>query len=97
MDTTSARANDAADHPTDDPARRTWVRHARGDNTDTHPDVIVGVNHYDDRVSAEHPEDHVRYLALLAARASRCASVEELDAAHGPAPVPTTPEADPTD
>ena len=78
MDLTETRAD--ADQPSADEPRRTWVRHARGDATDTHPDVVE-VHHYDDRGSATHPEDRVRYLALLAARASRCAAVEELDAA----------------
>lgn len=81
MDTTEHRADDAAAPTSGQTPRVTWVRHAPADDESaTHPDVVTGVTHYDDRVSADHPEDRVRYLALLAARASRCAAVEELDA-----------------
>lgn len=81
----------------DDHQHRTWVRHATAAGADAAPD-LVAVPHYDDRVSADHPEDQARYAALLAARASRCAAVGELDAlAHDTDPqTPPGTEADGT-
>lgn len=60
---------------------RVWVRHAPDDTGPGSPDLVTAVPHFDDRVSAEHPEDDARYRAMVAARAAQCAAVEELDAA----------------